>query len=256
MPQVALKVLSPSGKNVADDALEKLQRMIFLGVYPPGLRLPPEPVLVDELGTSRIGLRDAIKRLVEMGMVEVRHGSGMTVLPESQWRFGVMAGYLSNAITTGAAEEVLSLAQQFLELRKILLGELLRICVEHLPAGTKLDAARAALEHAWALREQSYLVAIADLDVYRSILLAAGRRPALWLFNSLTAPYLCVVTQLAAHLPVLDDVYRDGTLRIIDALEKRSLDEAQEALERFLGDEDKRLMERMKLVAAAGGAKK
>jgi DNA-binding FadR family transcriptional regulator len=44
-----------------------------------GDQLPPETQLVDQLGVGRSSIREAIKALQSLGMVEVRHGEGLYV---------------------------------------------------------------------------------------------------------------------------------------------------------------------------------
>ncbi|KQR85382.1 hypothetical protein ASG35_26645 [Burkholderia sp. Leaf177] len=62
-------------------------QLIIDGVYPPGSALPTEPHLEKQFGVSRVTIRDAIKLLVSRRLIAVKHGSGMTVLPESRWHY-------------------------------------------------------------------------------------------------------------------------------------------------------------------------
>lgn len=52
---------------------------ILDGVFPPGSTLPPERELADQLGVNRTSLRQGLARLQQMGLIEVRHGSGSVV---------------------------------------------------------------------------------------------------------------------------------------------------------------------------------
>ena len=63
---------------------ELIQR-VLKGQYATGELLPPEQPLAEEFGVSRIVIREAIKILVEKGLVEVRQGRGTRALPETQW---------------------------------------------------------------------------------------------------------------------------------------------------------------------------
>lgn len=60
---------------------QRLRRAIHLGELPPGSKLPPERILSERLGVSRITLREAIRVLEGEGYVEVGRGSrgGTTV---------------------------------------------------------------------------------------------------------------------------------------------------------------------------------
>jgi GntR family transcriptional repressor for pyruvate dehydrogenase complex len=58
---------------------EQLQAAIERGDYRPGDRLPSERELVDMLGVSRVIVREAIRSLEAVGMVEVQQGRGCFV---------------------------------------------------------------------------------------------------------------------------------------------------------------------------------
>lgn len=57
----------------------QVQRLIASGALRPGDRLPPERELAAKFGVGRSSLRDAIRTLEVMGIVESRHGSGTVV---------------------------------------------------------------------------------------------------------------------------------------------------------------------------------
>lgn len=58
---------------------EQLQAAIESGHYRPGDRLPSERELVELLGVSRVSVREAIRSLEAIGLVEVHHGRGCFV---------------------------------------------------------------------------------------------------------------------------------------------------------------------------------
>ncbi len=62
-------------KTVAD----QLQRMIRDGLIKAGDWLPPERDLAEKFDVSRGSLRDAIRNLEQLGLVEPRHGEGTVV---------------------------------------------------------------------------------------------------------------------------------------------------------------------------------
>ncbi|HEX6515717.1 MAG TPA: FadR/GntR family transcriptional regulator [Nocardioidaceae bacterium] len=71
--------------GLADQVVEYLLQDITEGVYPPGSQLPPEPVLAEQAGVSRLTLREAIKSLRQRGVVRVEQGRGTFVNETSQW---------------------------------------------------------------------------------------------------------------------------------------------------------------------------
>ena len=64
---------------VTDEAIEKIKSMILSGHLKPGDRLPKEPDLAAELGLSRNSLREAVKALSLLNVLDVRQGDGTYV---------------------------------------------------------------------------------------------------------------------------------------------------------------------------------
>ena len=65
---------------------EQLQAAIENGQYAPGDRLPSERELGRVLGVSRVSIREAIRSLEAIGLVEVQHGRGSFVTDGSSVR--------------------------------------------------------------------------------------------------------------------------------------------------------------------------
>jgi DNA-binding GntR family transcriptional regulator len=65
-----------------------LSRRMQAGKYPVDMRLPTESELCDEFNASRFTVREALRRLVEQGMVQRRQGAGSVVVsttPQAQY---------------------------------------------------------------------------------------------------------------------------------------------------------------------------
>lgn len=65
--------------RVYEEVAEHLQRQFASGRLKPGDRLPPERELAEQFGVSRTSIRDAIRVLELMGLVEPRQGEGTVV---------------------------------------------------------------------------------------------------------------------------------------------------------------------------------
>jgi GntR family transcriptional regulator len=74
-------VAQPRYLQIADDLRTRIQeaRQDEDGEYQPGARLPTEDQLGDKFNASRNTIRDAIKRLINLGLVETRPGQGTFV---------------------------------------------------------------------------------------------------------------------------------------------------------------------------------
>jgi GntR family transcriptional repressor for pyruvate dehydrogenase complex len=64
---------------VTDEAILRIKEMILSGELSPGERLPPEKELSDRLGLSRNSMREAIKALEVIRVLDVRRGDGTYV---------------------------------------------------------------------------------------------------------------------------------------------------------------------------------
>lgn len=64
---------------VTDEAILRIKEMLLRGQLRPGDRLPPEKELSEELGLSRSSLREAVKALELIRVLDVRRGDGTYV---------------------------------------------------------------------------------------------------------------------------------------------------------------------------------
>jgi GntR family transcriptional repressor for pyruvate dehydrogenase complex len=72
--------LEPLGTNRrAEGVFEQLRTRILSGAYPVGSRIPNERDLAEALNVNRASVREAVKRLEFLELVEVRHGQGTYV---------------------------------------------------------------------------------------------------------------------------------------------------------------------------------
>lgn len=64
---------------VPQRAVEQIKEMIARGEVGPGQRLPTERELAVQLGVSRSSMREAIRALTTLGVLDSRHGAGVYV---------------------------------------------------------------------------------------------------------------------------------------------------------------------------------
>jgi DNA-binding FadR family transcriptional regulator len=62
-------------QSVADAAFTQLFNELAVDGLAAGSELPPERVLTDQLSVNRQAVREALSRLAQLGLVEVRHGT-------------------------------------------------------------------------------------------------------------------------------------------------------------------------------------
>jgi GntR family transcriptional regulator, transcriptional repressor for pyruvate dehydrogenase complex len=80
MGELTSSTFAPVGRlRLADDLAERLVQMIRSGVYRPGDRLPPIMEMARNFGVGHPTLREALKKLELIGVVDIKHGSGVFV---------------------------------------------------------------------------------------------------------------------------------------------------------------------------------
>jgi GntR family transcriptional regulator, transcriptional repressor for pyruvate dehydrogenase complex len=65
--------------RLVDRVVDEIQYQIMDGKFTPGMMLPPERELCEQLGVSRTVLREAVRMLVSRGLLETRPGVGTLV---------------------------------------------------------------------------------------------------------------------------------------------------------------------------------
>jgi|ERR1700722_2675085 GntR family transcriptional repressor for pyruvate dehydrogenase complex len=71
-----LAPFSRAREPVSNEVAQVLLTHLVSGEYKPGQRLPPERALADSLGVGRSLIREALKALTLLGLIEVRPGDG------------------------------------------------------------------------------------------------------------------------------------------------------------------------------------
>jgi GntR family transcriptional regulator, transcriptional repressor for pyruvate dehydrogenase complex len=108
--------------SVPDQVFAQLREAILLGRYRPGERLPPQRALAAEMAVNMASVREALGRLEQLRLVEVRHGDGTRVL---DWR---RSGGLEALVLGAGVEE--PFARDLFEARRLLLVEAARLAAE------------------------------------------------------------------------------------------------------------------------------
>lgn len=93
---------------LTDEAIEQIRRLIRSGELPPGSRLPPENELAAQLGLSRNSMREAVKALELVRVLDVRRGDGTYV---TSLEPGLLLEGLGFAVELLQDESVLSVVE-------------------------------------------------------------------------------------------------------------------------------------------------
>ncbi|MBV9831967.1 MAG: FadR family transcriptional regulator [Marmoricola sp.] len=182
-------------RSVQDDVFDQLLDEVVAGGLSAGEALPSERRLAELLGVSRPAVREALQRLSQAGLVEVRHGgsttvrdfrtsAGLDLLPRLLVRDGQLDPAVGLSILQARQAIAPAVAAQAAEVSGPSAGERLDAAVSDLDAA----AGSEARQHA-ALAFWDAVVDSADSIVFRL------------LFNSLRAAYEPTIAALA---PVME----------------------------------------------------
>jgi GntR family transcriptional repressor for pyruvate dehydrogenase complex len=195
---------------LTDEAIEKIKGMIVSGQLQPGDRLPKEDLLAVNLGLSRSSLREAVRALTLVRILDVRQGDGTYV---TSLRPEVLLDAVSFVIDFHRDDSVL----QFLEVRRILE-----------PAATAMAARNITPDQVRRLRhilaevplEAEVEVFVAnDLKFHQAVVSHCGNDVLVSLLDSISSP----TNRARVWRGVTDENAHQRTLRehlaIVDALE-------------------------------------
>ena len=71
------RLIEPIKKTrVAEEVADRIRTLILDGTFPQGRPLPSERVLTERFGVSRGSIRDALRMLETIGLIETQHGRG------------------------------------------------------------------------------------------------------------------------------------------------------------------------------------
>jgi GntR family transcriptional repressor for pyruvate dehydrogenase complex len=167
--------------SVTDIAIEKIREMIVAGELRPGDRLPREADLAQRLGLSRSSLREAVRALSLVRILDVRQGDGtyVTSLDPS-----LLLDALSFVVDLHHEGSLLHL----LEARRVLEAEAATLAAQRID-DEQLAGLRELLEAMPACDTVEDFVAN-DMAFHRGIAVASGNPVIAKLLDSLSGPTL------------------------------------------------------------------
>lgn len=226
--EMASAPTDPTRPAKTAEVLEVLGRRVVMGEYPVGETLPIEAELIEEFAVSRTTLRETIKTLTALGLLEVRPRHGTRVRPRQDWTLlsrdvlrwmqpedGVNVE-LSTAIDE--AREVFEPAACALAAAR---GDRRKI--------TAIRVAYDAMEQAAALDDVPGAIQ-ADKDFHLAILAATGN-PILEAFDTAIDAVLGMLFRAAIELHM--ESFRKNLvnhLRVLEAIEQGKPEEARQAM--------------------------
>jgi DNA-binding FadR family transcriptional regulator len=164
---------------LTDEAINKIKRMITSGELGPGDRLPREADLAERLGLSRNSLREAVRALSTINVLDVRQGDGTYVTSLDP---ALLLDTLSFVVDFHRDDTVL----QFFEVRRILEPAATALAAERMSV-SDVGKLQVLLDELSTAPSVEALVAN-DLEFHRRIASGAGNAVLCSLIDGLSAP--------------------------------------------------------------------
>ncbi len=208
-------------RSLADDLAERVRELIQAGGYQPGDRLPSIAEMAGRFGVAHPTLREALRKLETLGLLSIRHGSGVYV-QQAEESLLLWNPRIEGSITR---ELLLSLV----EARLVLELKTAALAAEH-ASGEQLAELRRVLAGSGRASGDDAAQADANVAFHRGIAQASGNP---------------VLHQLLAMLAVLIQA-EQGMLRSTPARRQRFQREHAEILEALEEHEGALAVERMR----------
>jgi GntR family transcriptional regulator, transcriptional repressor for pyruvate dehydrogenase complex len=186
--------------SVPDHVFAQLREAILTGHYRPGERLPSQRALAADLQVNMASVREALGRLEQLRLVEVRHGEATRVL---DWR---RSGGLEALVLRGSADE--ALLRDLFEARRLLLVEAARLAAERRTDEQAVSLLE--LAHAVAIAPDDGSALLADWSFMATLVEAARNLVFQLVMNSVRELYLPqadAFTALVSHRAELGHLY-------------------------------------------------
>ena len=166
---------------VSDDVFRRLTEDILGGRYEPGEKLPTQRALAKDLGVNMASVREAVKRLEQLRLVDVRHGDAMRV---ADWRTAGGLDVLAHLLFRAGGLDRGTL-RALMEARALMLSQ-----AAGLAATRRSDEQACALEDIAARIEYAEDPQALDWAFYATIVDAAGNLVLTLVMNSIRHVYL------------------------------------------------------------------
>ncbi|MDH7602628.1 MAG: FadR/GntR family transcriptional regulator [Armatimonadota bacterium] len=207
--------------SLTSQVMEAVKSYIIDNNLQPGDRLPTEKELTTTLGVSRNILREALKSLEAVGLIEIKVGDGMYV---SDFDYSSVVTHISFALARNGKE-----LDHFLEARLVIEVGALDFVVERLTEDelAKLEEINTRVSGAESVEER----AEADLEFHKSLLAIAGN-PVLNEFGAFLARFFAETLALTDRHST--QVTASAHKALIEALRSRDAGAAKEIMRKHI----------------------
>ncbi|NLY91097.1 MAG: FadR family transcriptional regulator [Firmicutes bacterium] len=209
--------------KIGELVYKQMYEQIVKGEWAPGTKIPSENELAKRLGVSRITVREALQRLISLGLLEAHHGEGTYVKQ-------VTTGTYMNSLISMLVLDPVDLIE-VMEYRKIVEIETAGLAVERATVDDleKLEKIFRRMEQYKNDVEQ---FAVEDLDFHLA-LAEAAKNPLIIKVNTIVKDILSVSMARIVHsLGTANGLYYHQ--KILEALKNRDKEAAKKIMSEHL----------------------
>lgn len=219
---------------VSDRVFRTLCEHVLSGRYEPGEKLPTQRELAADLGVTLTSVREAVKRLEQLRLVEVRHGDAMRV---TSWRAEGGLDVIAHVLLRGGTLDRGTLAA-IMEARRSMLSEVARLAAER--REDRQAAAMIELAERIAHATEAEAAQALDFAYFSEMVEAAGNVVFVLVMNSIRQLYFQqgeLFRAVVARHRRLAPLYREAA----EAIERGDSADAAAAVERLADAQEERL---------------
>lgn len=221
--RLALQPLEPQRQKLSDLAVERLVALLMDSDMKPGDVLPSETDLARAFGVSKPVVREAMHRLVSMGVLDIRQGKATSVRAINSEPLALFFRFAMRASRQGLREAV--------ELRRTLETEIAVLAARNISDRQLTELGTIIAEMAKARDDADRWVA-ADVRFHMLLAQSSGNTLITFLIEALRSTMEETIRIMHAQRPLRD---QDATFRrhqaIHDAIAGRDVQAAREAME-------------------------
>jgi len=222
------KILSDK-RSVVDKIINEIKNALMRGELKPGGKFPTEKELIERYGVSRGAVREAVKMLVALGVVEIKRGNGT---------------YIARRISPSALNQLIfsliqkkGTPQELLELREVMEIGVLEVILSKLTEKDieKMEKAIEKMEKVCrdGIIDKKILSRI-DLEFHYAFAEATHNPLIVELFTTILEMFLPTIEDsLRYNIQIENDPLKGARIhrKILEALKERNLEKARKTIQ-------------------------
>ena len=174
--------------NLSSQVFDQLRDDILNKTFEPGQRLPSERELCEQLEVNRSSVREALKRLEQARLIDIRHGNGSVVLD-----FKLHGGFeLLPQLLSGQGQINRVAMRSILEFRSLISPEIARLAARRIEAPELAELEQMVELIEACSTERPDELQLHDFEFHQTMARASENLALLFIHNSVREIYLQV----------------------------------------------------------------